>query len=133
MLKHLSIFAAAATFAASPVSAQTREAVLQYIDVPDAGYDLVLAAPKPGTHALPDLGNAPDALIVHLPGGELALVFEDAGKMIEAIDLLRSPVFAARVPSKGAASSQPVALYVVPKDSQTAIGSEMTKVRATQR
>lgn len=131
MLKHLSLFAAAAVLAAGPVHAQEQEAVLHYIDVSGAAYDFVLATPKPGGDTLPDLASTPDALIVHLPEGALALTFEDVGKMMQALDLLQSPVFTARLETKGSDSTQPVALYVVPKNARRAkLGAARSTVTA---
>lgn len=91
MLKHLWICAALVSLGMGPVYAQKQEAVLRHIEVAGTDFNLVLAEPKPGGNVLPDLGNTPDALIVHLHGGTLALVFEDAKQMMEVLDLLRSP------------------------------------------
>ena len=87
MLKHLSICAALIAFAPVPLSAQQQEAVLQKMEVPGAAFDIILAMPKsPG--ATYNLGNSPDALIVHLIGGELALGFDGEEKMLKALELL---------------------------------------------
>ena len=109
MLKSLSVFAALVALGVGQVHAQKQEAVLQLVEVPGAGFDFVLASPKPGAGALPDLGNAPDALVIHLHGGELAVAFEDAYEMLKAIDALRSPVWAHSV------GQRPIALYMVPR------------------
>jgi len=109
MLKSLSVFAALVALGAGPVHAQKQEAVLQLVEVPRAAFDFVLASPKPGAGALPDLANTPDALLIHLHGGELAVAFEDAREMVKALDALRSPVWA------GSVGQRPVALYLVPK------------------
>jgi hypothetical protein len=109
MLKSLSVFAALVALGAGPVHAQKQEAVLQLVEVPGAGFDFVLASPRPGAGVLPDLGNAPDALIMHLHGDELVVVFEDAQEMLKAIDALRAPVWA------DSAGQRPVAFYRVPK------------------
>ena len=116
MLKHLWICAAFVALGASPLHAQEREAVLQTVQVPGAGFDFVLAMPHPERGALPELGNTPEALIVHLQGAKLAIVFEDVDKMVKAIESLKKHVgtFQARV--TGGRSLHPVALYVVPMD-----------------
>jgi hypothetical protein len=121
MLKHLSICAALVALGIGPLHAQEQEAFLQDIEVPGAGFDFVLAAPNPEAGALPDLGNMPDALVVHLYGGELVLVFDDAEKMLKALDSLKSPVGAFHVEGK----AQPVALYIVPKVRGLPLGGEM--------
>lgn len=118
MLRHLSILATLGVLGTGPVYAQKQEAVLQHVQVPGSGFDLVLATPREGAPALPDLGNTPDALVVHLHGGRLVAVFEEAGAMIQAIDTLQSPVFASDAENTGRA---PVAIYVVPKDRRVAV------------
>jgi|SRR5262245_57468946 len=115
MLKHLSILAALVVLGTGPVYAQKQQAVLQHVQVPGSGFDLVLATPRVGAPALPDLGNTPDALVVHLHGGRLVAVFEDAKEMIKTLDSLRSAVFAFEAENEGHSSPQPVALYIVPK------------------
>ena len=52
MLKHLSIFTALIVLGTGSANAQQREAVLQKVEVPNAGFNLVLAMPKPGTPSL---------------------------------------------------------------------------------
>jgi hypothetical protein len=115
MLKHLWICAALVSLGMGPVYAQKQEAVLRHIEVAGTDFNLVLAEPKPGGNVLPDLGNTPDALIVHLHGGTLALVFEDAKQMMEVLDLLRSPAIAFHVDPGRSGSLHPVALYIVSK------------------
>jgi hypothetical protein len=129
MLKHLPIFAAAVVLAVGPVYAQKQEAVLHYIEAPGAGHDFILAAPKPGGRALSDLGNIPEALVMHLHDGELAIFFDDAQQMIKTSELLSSPACAIPLGGQG-----PIALYAVPKSPSTAgSGSAMgTQVAATE-
>ena len=114
MLKHLSICAALLAFGTGSVNAQQQEAVLQKVDVPGAGFDIMLAMPKPSGVTY-NLGNSPDALIVHLIGGELALGFDGAEKMLKALESLRLPVCAFHVESKDSKSRKPVSVYIVPK------------------
>src|SRR4051812_7202768 len=73
----------------------------------------MLAMPKNPTTTV-DLGWSPDALVLHLIGGELAIVFENFETMFEAMNVLRSPVGASRVYDLRKVGAQPVALYVVP-------------------
>src|SRR5262249_29513503 len=86
-------------------------------ELPGVGFDLVLATPKSPAATI-DLGDSPDALILHLTGGELALAFEDGSKMFEASDLLRHPGCAFRASGDGRAE-KPVSVYVVPKRATT--------------
>src|SRR5262245_24915806 len=119
MLKRLSLCAILAALGTSPLHAQEREAYLQAVEIPQGGFDLIVAAPVPGARVLPDLSASPEALIIHLPGS-LALVFEDPQRMLEAIDLLQTPIGTFQVKDNGSGSSRPVALYIVPKAKQTA-------------
>ncbi len=115
MLKHLSICAALVAFGTATVAAQQQEAVLQRVEVTGTGFDIVLAMPKSPARPVYDLSESPDALIVHLVGGELVLVFDDAEKMLKAAEFLGSPVGASHVVSKDGKSSIPFAVYVAPK------------------
>jgi hypothetical protein len=117
MLKYLSILAALVGLGTSPVYAQKQEAVLQHVQVPGSGFDLVLATPRAGAPALPDLGNIPEAFVVHLHGGRLVAIFEDAEAMLRAADSLQSPVFA----SDEGTSQQPIAIYAVPTGRRVAL------------
>lgn len=114
MLKHLSICAALFAFATGSVNAQQQEAVLQKMEVPGATFDIILAMPK-SLGVTYSLGNSPDALLVHLIGGELALGFDGAEKMLKALDSLRLPVCAFHVETKDSKSRKPVSVYIVPK------------------
>jgi len=133
MFKQLWIYAAFVALGASPLYAQEQEAVLQTVKVPGAGFDLVLATPHPEGGALPDLSNTPDAMIVHLPGAKLALVFEDADKMVKALDSLKNQIGAFRADVTGDESIRPVVLYVVPKGRSIASGEQMTDSRPGAR
>jgi hypothetical protein len=113
MLKQLSICAALVALATVSANAQ-QQAVLQKMEVPGAGFDLVIASPKFPGGATYDLSESPDALIIHLVGGELALGFEDWDKMVKALDTLRRPVGAFHVESPDRRSRIPVAVYLVP-------------------
>ena len=108
------ICAALAVIAAGPLAAQEQEASLRRIEVSGSSFDIILAMPKtPG--AIIDLAESPDALVLHLAGGKLALGFEIVEAMIDAIDTLRTPVGASQVHRPGSAAAQPLAVYIVPK------------------
>jgi hypothetical protein len=113
MLKHLLICAALMAFTMGSANAQQKEAVLQKVEVPGAALDIILAMPKPQGVTF-DLSESPDALLVHLIGGELALAFDDAEKMLKALDSLRRPIGAFHVESPDRRSRIPIAVYLVP-------------------
>ena len=115
MLKHLSVSVALIAFVMNSANAEQQEAALQRIAVPGAGFDIVLAMPKPGG-ATYNLGKSPDALLVHLIGGELALGFDSAERMMRELDALQLPVCAFHVEGKASRSRKPVSVYIVPRD-----------------
>lgn len=113
MLKHLSIYAVLVAFAIGTANAQQR-AVLRKIEAPGTGFDVFIATPKSPGGASYSLSESPDALIIHLVGGELALEFDDVEKMVKALDLLRRPIGAFRMESPDRRLQIPVAVYIVP-------------------
>ncbi len=115
MLRHLSICATFIAFTVGSVNAQQREAVLQKMEVPGGGFDIILGMPKSPNGAILNLGNTPDALIVHLIGGELALSFDSVEKMLKALDSLHRPACAFQVEASDKQSGKPVAVYIVPR------------------
>ena len=112
MLKQLSICAALIAFATGTANAQ-QQAVLQKMEAPGTGFALVIATPKSPGGATYSLSETPDALIIHLVGGELALGFDDAEKMVRALDSLRRPIGAFHVESPDRKARIPVAVYMV--------------------
>jgi hypothetical protein len=112
MLKHLSICTALIAFGSGSANAQ-QEAVLKRVEVPGAAFDIILAMPKSPPSTL-NLGRSPEALVMHLIGGELALGFDSEEKMLKALDTLRRPVGALRMQSPDQSSPIPVAVYLVP-------------------
>jgi hypothetical protein len=115
MLKHLPIYAALMALTAVPLYAEEREAVLQRGGVPGSAFDVILALPKPQA-AIINLTKSPDAFVVHLAGGELALAFESGEEMLQALDSLRTPFGAFHIQESCSNSFVPAAVYIVPKD-----------------
>lgn len=113
MLKHLSICAALIALAAGSASAQQKEATLHKVQVPGAAFDVILTMPKHQGVTF-DLSQSPDALLIHLPGGELALGFDDVEDMLKALDTLRRPIGAFQIEGPDRKSRVPVALYLIP-------------------
>jgi hypothetical protein len=116
MLKCLPICAALLALAPVSLLAEEREAILQKVDLPGSAFDILLALPT-AEGALMDVGKSPEALVVHLVGGELALAFESGEQMLRAMDFLRSPLGASYVPSGGGGPVVPLAAYIVSKGS----------------
>lgn len=114
MFKQLSICTALIAFATGSANGQQREAILQKVEVPGAAFDLMLATPKTPAVVI-DLSESPDALVIHLVGGELALGFEKAEDMLKASEFLRSPVGAFHIRRDSSNARVPAAVYMVPK------------------
>jgi hypothetical protein len=110
MLKRLAMCCALVLGAGSS-SAHEREAILQKIEVPGANFQMLVATAKPG-RAIYDLGESPDALVIHLIGTKLWVGFDDASKMLETIDLLRRPLGSFHLEGNEA---DPIAIYLIPK------------------
>jgi hypothetical protein len=84
------------------------------MDVPGAAFDIVLAMPSPRGLEY-DLGKSPDALRLHLIGGELALSFDAEEKILKALASLQQPVCAVHAESNDRKSRKPVSVYILPK------------------
>lgn len=115
MLKQLTICAALLGLATAPVAAQQVEAVLQRMQVKGADFDIVLAMPKSPPQRLDSLDMSPDALVMHLAGGELVVAFEDAREMLKAAETLRSSDSSSHWVRNVGERRTPLAVYVVPK------------------
>jgi len=113
MLKCLLTCAALLAFATGSANAQQR-AVLHKMEAPGASFDILIATPKSPGDASYSLSESPDALIIHLVGGELALEFDDVTKMVKALDSLHRPLGAFRIESPDHRLQIPVAVYIVP-------------------
>jgi hypothetical protein len=115
MLRHVTILGALLALGTAPSAAQQQEAVLQRMRVVGADFDVVLAIPKSPPRMLDNLNMSPDALIMHLTGGQLVVAFEDPIEMVKAADSLRSSVSSFYCGTKNSKSCTPLALYVVPR------------------
>src|SRR5262249_60219241 len=95
------------------LKAEQQDTPLECSELPQAGFDLVVATRKsraPSIH----LDASPDALVLPLAGGRLALSFEDAGKMIAMIDTLQRPGCSFQTARHDSLPAQPGSVYVVP-------------------
>ena len=110
MLKSLAMCCALVLWAGAS-TAREREAILQEIEVPGANFEMLVATVKPGG-AIYDLGESPEALVIHLIGAKLWVGFDNAAKMVETIDIIRRPLGSFYVERKEA---DPIAVYLVPR------------------
>ena len=118
MLKYISFCAAFALLGTGAVNAQQQEAALQTVELPGTGLAIVLAMPKSPAATI-NLAMSPDALVVGLIGGKLALAFDSQNDMLNAWDALRRPGCAFQSQANDG-NVQPVAVYVVPNYTPTA-------------
>ena len=115
MRQRIWICAALCALMSAPVAAQQQEAMLKRLDLPGAAFDLVVVLPKSPPRPFYDLSESPEALIIPVIGGKLVLTFENELEMINAAELLRSPLGASQVAPRDLTSSLPFAVYVIPK------------------
>jgi hypothetical protein len=115
MLKRLTICLLLTAFGPASLNAQQQGAVLQKMEVPGADFEIVVAIPKHPAAAMHDLSKSPDALILHLVGGQLVLGFDTPEKMLAALESVRSPGCSLHVDGKGDKPPKPVAVFVVAK------------------
>ena len=114
MLKYMPICTALTVLGAGSVSAQQQEAVLQRIELPNVGFNLVVAVAKQGGPTL-NLRGVPDPNIVDLADGEL--VYSLTGRLQELLDVgsLMAPACTFHVDRKDFSPLTPVVVYVIPK------------------
>jgi hypothetical protein len=96
------------------VSAQHREAVFQKVEVPNAGFNLVLAMPKQGAPRL-YLRNQPDPNLVYLMGEELVYAYTGNQEEPLNIETLMAPACSFHVDRREGSPPTPMVVYVVPK------------------
>lgn len=113
MFKTISIFSLLVALGTATTNAQQQEAILQNIELRGTGLDIVLAMPKSPAATI-NLGMSPDALVLTLTGGKLALAFNSANDMMRMAEALRQPACDFQSESKNRTSRTPVAVYVVP-------------------
>jgi hypothetical protein len=112
MFKTISICTALVVLGTGVVNAQQQQATLQSVGLPGTGLDIIVATPKSPATTL-DLAMSPDALVINLFGGKLALALNSENEMLNAWDVLRRPGCAFQSQGKDG-TVQPISVYVVP-------------------
>jgi hypothetical protein len=118
MLKLLTLFTTLLVFGAGSASAQQREALLQKVEVPNAGFYLLVAVTKPGSPAV-NFRSQPDPNVIYL-GNELVTAY--TAELAEMLDI---PALMHPVETTVLGQGEPVVIYIIPK-------SPGTNSRATQ-
>jgi hypothetical protein len=110
MLRHLSICAALTVLSMAAAQAQQQEAMLRKIVLQNAGFDIVVAMPRPGAPAV-DYRGQPDPTIGYTAGGRLVLALDaNVERLVKDFSLLLKPACSLD------AGRVPVAVFVVPND-----------------
>ena len=112
MFKTISICTALVVLGTGVVNAQQQQATLQSVGLPGTGLDIIVATPKSPATTL-DLAMSPDALVINLFDGKLALALNSENEMLNAWDVLRRPGCAFQSQGKDG-TVQPISVYVVP-------------------
>lgn len=112
MLRNISICAALVLLSTGAVNAQQQQATLQTVALPGTGLDIVLAMPKVPAATI-NLAMSPDAAVVGLIGGKLALAFNSQKESLRAWEALQRPGCAFELQGKDG-TALPIAAYVVP-------------------
>ena len=113
MLKHISICAALVFLGTGAVNAQQQQASLEHVELPGTGLDIVLAIPKSPASTI-NLAMSPDALVMNLIGGQLALAFNSETDALQTWASLQRPGCAFQVQRKNDTAQTPIAVYVIP-------------------
>jgi hypothetical protein len=101
------------TLLAGAAHAQQREAVLQKVEVADAGFNIVIATAK--LHgATADFRDQPDPNIVYLADGELVYALTGQQELPD-LGILLVPACTFHVERRDYSPRTPVVVYVIPK------------------
>src|SRR5262245_5293792 len=110
---------AATVIAAGTAQAQQREAILQQVEVANAGFDIVIATAKPGG-ATADYRGQPDPNLVYLAGGNLVYGYTGGRQDLAEDAIFTPPACSFHVEPKASGPRTPVVIYVVPKGTPVA-------------
>lgn len=113
-IRSLIYMAVATVIGAGAAQSQQREAVLQRIEIAGAAFDIVIAAPKPGS-ASADYRATPDPNLVYLGDGSLVFAYTGGGQDPAGDAIFRPPACTFDVERREASTRTPVVIYVIPK------------------
>jgi hypothetical protein len=119
MLTRTLLCALFVTFMTGAANAQQREAVLQHVEVADAGFNILITTAKlNGSTA--DFRGQPDPNIVYLADGELVYAYTGRLQELSDMGILMVPACTFHVERRDFSPRTPVVVYVVPKGLATA-------------
>jgi hypothetical protein len=106
----------------SVAQGQQREAVLQWVEVANAGFDIVIAAAKPGG-ATTDYREQPDPNLVYLPAGDLVYAYTGGRQDLAEDVIFTPPACSFNVGRKDLGPRTPVVIYVIPKGTTSPVAT----------
>jgi hypothetical protein len=115
MLRYLMIFAAAFVLGAGAASAQQQDIVVGKMEVPGAGFEIVVVKSEGGTASAP---SAQVSSLVASPTGDW-LAFATEAEVERIFGSSQSVIHAFQVEGKQSAPSSAVHVYVVAKGART--------------
>jgi hypothetical protein len=113
-ISRLIYMAVATVIGAGAAQSQQREAVLQRIEIAGAGFDVVIATPKPGS-ASADYRAQPDPNLVYLGNGDLIHAYTGDRQDPAGDAIFSPPASTFNVEHKASGTRTPVVIYVIPK------------------
>jgi hypothetical protein len=113
-LRKLMYVTVATAIGAGAAQAQQREAVLQQVEVTNAGFNIVIATAKPGG-ATTDYREDPDPNLVYLAAGDLVYAYTGGRQDLAEDAIFMPPACNFRVERKDFSPRTPVVIYVIPK------------------
>lgn len=102
----------AAVIGVGVAQAQQREAVLQQVEVADAGFRIVIATAKPGG-AMADYREQPDPNIVYLAAGDLVYPYTGSRQDLGEDAIFTAPACHFSVKRTDSGPRMPVVIYVM--------------------
>ena len=113
-IRNLIYVTVATCIGASAVQAQQREAVLQQVEVTNAGFNIVIATAKPGG-ASADYREQPDPNLVYLAAGDLVYAYTGVRQELAEDAIFMPPACSFSVGRRDLSPRTPVVIYVIPK------------------
>jgi len=113
-IRRLICLTVAAAIGAGGAQAQQREAVLQQVEVANAGFSIVIAMAKPGSPTV-DYRGQPDPNLVYLAAGDLVYPYTGGRQGLGEEVIFTAPACSFYVEGKDFSPRMPVVIYVIPK------------------
>jgi len=113
-IRRLMYVTVATVIGASMVQAQQREAVLQQVEVANAGFTIVIATAKPDG-ATDDYREQPDPNLVYLAAGDLVYAYTGGRQDLAEDAIFTPPACSFNVGHRDLNLRTPVVVYVIRK------------------